>query len=161
MAIFDAIFGVTPGLGTGQVCARAVLIFVYGLALVRIAGRRVFGRWSALDIIVSIMIGSNLSRALTGNAPLLPTLAATTVLVLLHWLLSQAAARSRFISRIVEGRSIPLVRDGEVDTRAMKRHGVTDADLREALRGAGLERAEQVRLLALETSGRMSVLREK
>lgn len=72
-----------------QECARAALIFAYGLALVRIAGRRVFGKWSALDIIVSVIVGSNLSRALTGSAPLFGTLAATTLLMALHWVLAQ------------------------------------------------------------------------
>lgn len=50
-----------------QECARAAVIFAYGLVLVRVAGRRVFGKWAALDIIVSVIVGSNLSRALTGK----------------------------------------------------------------------------------------------
>lgn len=56
-----------------------------GSPAVRIAGKRVFGKWAALDIIVSIMAGSNLSRALTGNAPLGGTLAATSLLMGLHY----------------------------------------------------------------------------
>jgi hypothetical protein len=39
-----------------------------------VAGRRVFGRWAALDIVVAIVVGSNLSRALTGAAQLGGTL---------------------------------------------------------------------------------------
>ena len=65
-----AIFGVDAHLSWAQECARAVLVFAYGLLLVRVAGRRIFGKWSALDIIVSIVVGSNLSRALTGSAEL-------------------------------------------------------------------------------------------
>ena len=78
------IFGAMLDLSWVQECARAVLVFAYGLVLVRIAGRRVFGKWSALDIIVSIIVGSNLSRAMTGGAPLWGTLAATTLLMGLH-----------------------------------------------------------------------------
>lgn len=159
MALLDSIFGVSRGLDTAQLCARAVLIFVYGLVLVRLAGRRMFGRWSALDIIVSIMVGSSLSRALTGNAPLWGTLAGTALLVVLHWLLARAAALSPILSRVFEGRSITLVRDGHVDERAMHVHGFTDADLREALRGAGIEHPADARLLALEPSGKVSVLK--
>jgi uncharacterized membrane protein YcaP (DUF421 family) len=161
MTLLDSIFGVGQGLDTAQLCARAGLIFAYGLMLVRVAGRRMFGRWSALDIIVSIMVGSNLSRALTGNAPLWGTLAATTLLVLLHWLLARAAAWSPALSRLIEGRSITLVRDGRIDERAMHLHGFTDADLREALRAAGIDRAEDARLLALEASGKVSVLKRE
>jgi uncharacterized membrane protein YcaP (DUF421 family) len=46
--------------GGADVCLR--------LAIVRFVGRRVFGEWAALDIIVSIVVGSNLSRALTGSS---------------------------------------------------------------------------------------------
>ena len=76
---FDAVFGITPHITWTQECARAVVIFVYGFAIVRFVGRRVFGKWAALDIIVSVIVGSNLSRALTGSAELWGTLAATTL----------------------------------------------------------------------------------
>src|SRR3954454_16935665 len=89
-----AIFGSGSDLAWYQECARAAVIFVYGLALVRIAGRRIFGKWSALDIVVSIIIGSNLSRTLTGNAQLWGTLAATTLLVALHWVLARLVVSS-------------------------------------------------------------------
>lgn len=70
MAIFHDAFGGTGQITWWQETARALLVFSYGLALVRIAGRRIFGKWSALDIIVSVIVGSNLSRALTGSAAL-------------------------------------------------------------------------------------------
>src|SRR3954471_16791648 len=107
-----AIFGSGSDLAWYQECARAAVIFVYGLALVRIAGRRVFGKWAALDIIVSIVVGSNLSRALTGGAALFGTLAATTLLMVLHWFLSHAAARSVRLSELLEGPAIGLAHDG-------------------------------------------------
>lgn len=80
----DDLFGITGQVTWVQECARAALIFAYGLLLVRVAGRRAFARWSALDIVVAIIVGSNLSRSLTGSAPLFPTIAATALLMLLH-----------------------------------------------------------------------------
>jgi hypothetical protein len=35
-----------------------------------------FGHWSALDIVISTMVGSALARAMTGNAPLIGTMVA-------------------------------------------------------------------------------------
>lgn len=110
----SALFGETGNVTAVQECARAVLVLAYGLAILRLAGRRIFGRWSALDIIVSIVVGSNLSRALTGNAPLFGTIAATTVLIGLHWLLARLAAHYRPLSRISRGpldRARPRWRD--------------------------------------------------
>jgi len=139
----EALFGTTSHVTAAQECARAFLVFAYGLALVRLAGRRVFGRWSAIDIVVSIVVGSNLSRALTGNAPLAGTL----------------AARSRAVSRLVEGRPIELGRGGRLTRRKDLRTAISEADLAEALRQAGIERVEESRILMLEPSGRISVLK--
>lgn len=60
----DVVFGPTGHVTGWQECDRALVVFIYGLAIVRIVGRRVFGKWAALDIIVSVIVGSNLSRAL-------------------------------------------------------------------------------------------------
>jgi uncharacterized membrane protein YcaP (DUF421 family) len=160
MSVLEAMFGSTGNVSWLQESARAVLIFAYGLLLVRLAGRRVFGRWSALDIVISIIVGSNLSRALTGNSPLFGTLAATTLLMAMHWLLAQGSARSRLLSRIVEGSPIPLAREGDVDKRKLRRQSVSDADLNEALRQSGCERVEETRLIMLEPSGKVSVLKK-
>src|ERR687885_300502 len=104
----EDVFGPTGHITWAQECARALVVFIYGLALVRVAGRRVFGKWAALDIIVSIVVGSNLSRALTGSADLGGTLAATTLLMALHWILSHLAASFPTLSRVFEGRPVNL-----------------------------------------------------
>ena len=160
MSLFTTIFGDEHALTLGQECARAVLIFAYGLVLVRLAGRRVFGKWSALDIVVSIIVGSNLSRALTGSAPLPGTLAATTLLMALHWIIAQLAARVHPVSRLVEGEPIVLAESGRHDATVRKQHGVTEADLAEALRGSGLEQPTQARRVTLEPSGRITILKD-
>lgn len=159
MTSLEAVFGAQNDLDWGQECARAVLIFAYGLVVVRVFGRRVFGRWSALDIVISIIVGSNLSRALTGNAPLWGTLAATTLLMLLHWVLAQGAARWRWMSKLVEGPSIKLGEGGRANEAVLKRQSVSQADLNEALRQSGLDRVEDSREIVLEPSGNISILK--
>lgn len=158
MSLSD-LFGASEHITWWQECARAVVIFVYGLILVRVAGRRAFGKWSALDIIVSIVVGSNLSRALTGGAPLGGTLAATTLLMALHWILAHAVARSHPLSRVLEGESIALVRAGVERSDALVRHAISGKDLAEALRQAGVERVSDTRLVMLEPSGRITVIK--
>jgi uncharacterized membrane protein YcaP (DUF421 family) len=155
----DTLFGTTHDVSPLQECARAALIFVYGLLMVRIAGRRVFSKWSAVDIIVSIVVGSNLSRALTGSAPLWGTLAATTLLMALHWVLARGAATWPWLSRIVEGPAVRLGEGGQANAAAMRHHNVSEADLHEALHAAGIEQPEETRALVLEPSGKISALK--
>lgn len=159
--MFETVFGVGRDLSAGQECARAALIFAYGLLLVRISGRRTFGKWSALDIVVSIILGSSLSRALTGGAPLAGTLAACTLLLLLHWLAAQAAARSPRLASLFEGRPVVIVRAGAVLEGPRLRHGVTAADLEEALRQSDTDDVRTIGAMILEPSGKLSVQRRR
>lgn len=160
MTTLDTIFGPTGHTTWLQECARAALIFVYGLMLVRIGGRRVFAQWTALDIIVAIVTGSTLSRALTGNADLFGTLAANTLLIALHWALSQASARWSRVSRVLEGTPVRLAENGRVEGEVLLRHAVSLAALEGAVRGAGLASATQARLIVLEPNGKISVLKD-
>src|SRR5947207_3806516 len=102
-----------------QMSIRAVLIFIFGLVLIRVFGRRAFGKQNPLDIVVAIIVGSSLSRALTGNAPFIPTLIATAVLVWFFWVLEHAAARWHWLSRLANGDPVWLARDHRLDRSAM------------------------------------------
>jgi hypothetical protein len=94
METFRALIGPDNGDATvAQLCARAVILFLFGVLCIRIAGRRTFSSITPLDIIVALIIGSNISRAMTGKAPFFPGLAATLVVVVLHRLLAMATLR--------------------------------------------------------------------
>lgn len=160
MGLFETLFGRTHDLNGWQECARAALVFAYGLLLVRLSGRRTFGKWSALDIVVSIVLGSSLSRALTGSAPLIGTMAACAVLLLLHWAAAQVAARSPAVARLLEGTPIVIVRDGAVLHRPRLRQSVSHADLDEALRQAGMTEPAEAAKVVLEPSGKLTVRRD-
>lgn len=159
MNALNSVFGPTGHVSLAQECARSALIFFYGLILLRVAGRRTFAQWSALDIVVGIVVGSSLSRTLTGNAPLLGTLAATALMTGLHWLFARASAKSNKLSHLIEGSAIWLVTDGKVDRRAVVAQNVSDADLEEAMRQSGTEDVTQTRAIVLEPSGKIAVVR--
>jgi uncharacterized membrane protein YcaP (DUF421 family) len=153
------IFGAGPNLTWAQECARGAVIFVFGLIMVRVSGRRSFGRWSPLDIVVSIVVGSSLSRALTGSAALAGTLLAVSLIMVLHWLLARASARWVRLAKIVEGVPIEIGRDGTVDPATLAKQSISEIDLAEALRQGGVGSLSETRVLTLEPSGRITVLR--
>ena len=165
MDIFDhivfatAIFGDKENpLTWWQMCARAILVFVYGVLLVRFGHTRVFGKGAAFDIILSVIIGSNLSRALTGNAAIWEVLITTTVLVLLHWAVAEMAFRNKTIADIVKGKPQTLIRDGVVDERVRFHENIGERDLNTALRSAGVEDVSHVKKAVLERDGSINVI---
>ena len=144
-----------------QMSVRAVIIFAYGVILLRVAGQRAFGRQSALDIVLTVLIGSNLSRAMTGGSPFLPTMAGSAALVLLYYTSIHIAQRSDRVGYLLKGTHQVLVRDGHPDPTAMRQVGVSDVDLHETFRSEGVDSLSDVKLATLERSGHVSVVKRK
>ncbi|TPE45605.1 DUF421 domain-containing protein [Pontibacter mangrovi] len=143
--------------------ARAVGVFFAALFIIRIGNHRIFGKNSAFDIVLGIIYGSILSRAITGNAPFWPTIAAAFVLVMLHKLLASFAFHTDFgLGTFIKGRSKALVKDGELQKQAMEESSVTQNDLREAIRSAGSHvGTDRIKHAYLERSGKISVILKK
>lgn len=142
-----------------QMSARAVIIFAWAVALYRFMPRRAFGSNAALDIVVVVIMGSALSRALSGSAPILPTIAATSALALLYALFNWLAMRFDPVSRLLKGRRIRLIRDGEIDDHALREAQLGRGDLMENLRASGVEDVAQVEDAFLERNGKVTVIK--
>ena len=148
-------------IGWAEMSVRGLIIFIYGVIATRIGAWRAFGRWSSPDIIVAIIIGSNLSRALTGPAPLVATMVATTVFLVAYWLLSFAASRSPWFDWLFKGSPLPLIKDGNIDVSAMRRAVLSRRDLDEALRQKGVAQESRVAAALLERNGTITVIRHE
>jgi uncharacterized membrane protein YcaP (DUF421 family) len=158
----ELLFGGMKDLTLAQECARAVLVFFYGLVMLRLSGRRTFAQMSAIDLVISIVVGSNLSRAMTGGVPFWGTLASVAVLVALHLALAHAVARSPALSKWVEGCPVVLAENGKIREDARLRCKISMSDLDESLREHGLDGLNditQTRKLVLEPSGKISVIK--
>ncbi|MBJ6108508.1 DUF421 domain-containing protein [Hymenobacter sp. BT523] len=144
-----------------QMTVRAVLVFFAALALLRLSGKRTFGGNTAFDMVVKIMLGAVLSRAVVAASPFGGTLLAGLVLVGLHRLLAWASFRSEAVSRMVKGDAVLLAEHGQPRTEALTQHNLTHNDLLEGIRDSGnvasLAETEAVRL---ERNGSISVVKK-
>lgn len=145
-----------------QVSLRAIVIYTGGLAILRVGENRFLGKFTAFDVVLGFVLGSILSRAINGSGPLLPSLAATALLVTLHYLLAKTAFHTRRLGDLIKGRPETLVRDGRILWDGMRRKSLSQRDLEEALRlKAGLESCDQVQEARFERSGDISVIKKK
>lgn len=159
----DAAFGFSASeakeLSTLQVCLRAALVFVILIAYFRFAKKRFLGQATGLDAILFIVIGSIASRAISGTAPFLPSMAGSLVLIGMHWLVSYLTRGSPALGELIKGRDTRLIRDGEVDRDALADAHMSGADLAEELRLKGVSDPSEIREARLERNGKLSVIR--
>ena len=111
-----------------QLAARAVVIFVFAVALFRMLPRKSLGNTSVTDVLLTVLIGSSLSRVLTGNAPLGPVLIACLVLSALWVAMSWLAVHNEWVSRLVKGRPMVVIRDGEQSLHQQGLRGPGDVE---------------------------------
>jgi uncharacterized membrane protein YcaP (DUF421 family) len=147
-------------LGYGHMAARALLMYVLMVIIVRLGKKRFLGRATAFDVILVIMIGSIAARALTGGAPFFPATFGIVVLVALHWLISLAARGSPVFSGLVKGHSTILIKDGKLEKKALSDAHMSDDDLDEDLREQSVANPSEVAEARLERSGRLSVVKK-
>ena len=146
-------------LGMLQMAARAIVVYPLGVAFVRLGEKRFIGKFTAFDVIMGIMIGSILARAVTGGSPFFASLAAGLVLVFLHAVFAALSFHFAPFGEIVKGSGRTLVRDGTICWSAMRKSHISERDLMGAVReNGGVDSLDRVRLARLERSGNISVV---
>ncbi|NJL02728.1 MAG: DUF421 domain-containing protein [Spirulinaceae cyanobacterium RM2_2_10] len=150
-------------LTAGQMLLRGLAIYGLLIVLIRVIGdRRFCGQHAAIDVILSIILGATLSRAINGSAPFFSTMAVGIFLVGLHWLLALLTFHWPRLEQILKGQALTLIDQGEPQRRNFRRSHITPNDLVAVLRrqGAPADLA-QIKQAALETDGSISVQTQK
>ncbi len=158
----QALFGL--GLDAGdmnpvQIVLRTVLVYVSTLIIVRLGSKRFLAEATAFDVIVGIMLGSVMSRAISGSAPFFPTLLAGIALLGLHWLFGVVAYHTSWFGAWIKGERVLLIKDGEIQRDGMRRSSITSDDLKQALRQKTNQTdPSKIELAYLERNGQISVI---
>ena len=162
MEIIHTIFGQGKDLNELQMGCRAVVLFFITLAIIRLAGMRTFGKKSAFDDIMVIMLGAVLSRAITGASAFFPTVTAGVVLALVHKLVAWATIHSNAISKFLKGEKELLFTNGKWIEESLQRCTISKEDVMEEIRFTLNETTlNSVQEIYMETSGKISLIKNK
>jgi uncharacterized membrane protein YcaP (DUF421 family) len=145
---------------TPATVGRAGLVYLFLLAVFRVAGRRTLAQVTTFDLILVLVLGDATQQALVGEEGTLATaVVAVATLVLFDIGLSRAKQRWPRVDAVVDGLPIPLVIHGRPQTAQMAAEGVTEDDILTAARERqGLSHMDEVEFAVLEQSGGISVV---
>jgi uncharacterized membrane protein YcaP (DUF421 family) len=162
MEWINIIFGHGRDLNALQMSSRAVLIFFITLIFLRIAGVRTFGKKTAFDNVIIIMLGSILSRTVVGVSSFWPTTAACFAFVIVHWLLAKLSFYNDMIGRWVKGEKLSLYANGQENTKNMRRAKISHKDMLEGIREKiNADDFDNVKEIFIERNGEISVIKMK
>lgn len=145
-----------------QISLRGFIIFIAGLAIVRIGDRRSLAEKTAFDAIFIVLVGSMLSRAINGSSPFFTTIGASIALMVTHRAFAFGAFKSHRFGKLIKGEPLTLLRNGELDWKEMKRALISQHDFDEDLRlEARTEELATIQTARLERSGDISFIKKK
>lgn len=156
--VFGGDFPQRP-LGPGQTAARAFVIYLFGLFVVRVGKSRMLSRATPLDVVVTFLLAALLGQGITGSASLSGTGIACVVLTVLHWCFTGLACRSHRFGSLMKGVPKAIIHEGQLQRDTMRESHISAADLHEALRlNAHIDDPGLVKAAFKERSGDISVL---
>lgn len=159
MQLINTLFGHGKDLNSLQMVCRAIAAFFITLVLLRIAGIRTFGKRTAFDNVIMIMLGSILSRVVVGASPFIPTTLACLAFSIIHSVLGWLGCYYETIGRWVKGEKLLLYIEGKENQRNMHKARISRKDLLESVRSQlhqdGLDQVEKI---YIERSGDLSII---
>jgi len=115
MQMIIQIFGEEKNVNALQMCFRAVVMFFIALTLIRIAGLKTFGKSSAFDNVVTIMMGAMLSRGVAGDAPFFAIVFSTLTMVIMSRVVSWITLYNKTFGLLVKGQHRSLYKNGRIN----------------------------------------------
>ncbi len=138
---------------------RTVILLIIIVIAVRIMGKRQIGQLQPAELVVTILLSEIAATPMQDNdIPMLNSVVAILVLVALEIIMSALSLKSIKIRGLLQGNSVILIKDGEIQQNQMKRLRFTLDDLLEALRQKDVFDVSDVQYAIAETDGSLSVL---
>ncbi|HMG69382.1 MAG TPA: YetF domain-containing protein [Chitinophagaceae bacterium] len=155
------LFGTGENLTPLQMGVRAFLMFFIALVLIRFGGMRIFGKKTAFDNILVIMLGAILARGVVGASPFFATVVAGAVLVVIHKILALLSLKYIWIGKIVKGIHRSLYKNDELNRRNMRISTISKDDLMEGVRlQINSNDIKDVKEAFIEKNGQVSIVKK-
>ncbi|HLY42046.1 MAG TPA: YetF domain-containing protein [Terracidiphilus sp.] len=150
--LFDHMFGLPlPFL---EKLLRPVIVYLVLVVLLRIFGKRELAQLNPFDLVVLLSLSNTVQNAIIGddNSVTGGVIGAFSLLAI-NWLVVRILFRSRKLTRAFEGRPTILVRNGQVDMRALRHEMLSREELLSVIHRQGFEGFHNVHRCELEPNG--------
>ena len=133
---------------------RPVIVYLALVLLLRLFGKRELAQLNPFDLVVLLSLSNTVQNAIIGddNSVTGGVIGAFSLLAI-NWLVVRVLFRSMKLTRVLEGRAAVLIRDGQLDQRAIDRESLTREELLDVIHRQGFQDFHQVHRCELEPNG--------
>lgn len=134
--------------------ARAIVVYVALVGLLRIAGKRTLGSLNSFDLVVLLLLSNTVQNAIVGNDnSLVGGLFGAVVLIAFNYFVVWFLYTHHRAEHAIEGGVTLLIHHGKFMEENMRRQLITRAELQAAARRQGIYKMSEICTARLETGG--------
>jgi len=150
--IWDNLF--VPGAYLLEKIVRPILIYVFLLVGLRLAGKRELAQLNPFDLVVLLTISNTVQNAIIGHdESLIGGVVGATTLLAVNYLVARLTYSSHGFERLVEGDADVLIDHGKINEESLRRELLTRKELEVAAHRQGYSSLDNVERAVLEMGG--------
>ncbi len=142
-----------------DISLRSLAVYAFMLIAIRLTGKKEFSQLNTIDVVLILLISNAVQNAMVGsNTSLLGGLAAAAVLFILNYLLKRIMFKSNWVRELISQHPEILIHEGKLNFKKLSHLGISDDELKEAMREHGIEHYKDVKLAIFEVDGNISII---
>jgi uncharacterized membrane protein YcaP (DUF421 family) len=142
-----------------EIFVRGTIVYFAIFALLRFVLKRQSGSVGVTDLLVVVLIADAAQNAMAGNYKSVPDgLLLVSTIIFWSWFIDWLGDHIPAVGRLVHPPPQPLVRDGKLLRRNMRKELITEEELMSQLREQGVDDIRKVKSAYEEGDGRISVM---
>ncbi len=142
-----------------DIALRSLAVYAFMLVAIRLTGKKELSQLNTIDVVLILLISNAVQNAMVGNnTSLLGGLAAAAVLFILNFLLKKITFKNKKLRELIFEHPEILIHDGKLNFEKLSHLGITDEELKEAMREHGVEYYKDVKLAIFEVDGNISII---
>lgn len=151
-----------PDLPVLEKILRPVVVYVFLLVGLRLAGKRELAQLNPFDLIVLLTLSNTVQNAIIGNDnSVAGGMIGAATLLAINYVVVRLVRSNRRLQRLLEGRGDVLVKDGKIQKDHLDRELMSKADLLAAAHKQGITSLKEVEYCVLEPTGTISFIQKK
>jgi uncharacterized membrane protein YcaP (DUF421 family) len=154
-AIFDM------GISVGEKLIRALIVYAFLLAALRLLGKRELAQQDTLDFLVLLLVANAVQNGIIGNDnSVTGAIVGAVALFAINYTCKALAYRYAWADRMFEGTPAYLIKDGAIMAGAMRRELISRPELKAIARRQGFDQLDDIGTAVLETDGTITFARK-
>ena len=145
-----------PGVPWIEKLLRTLLVYVFLVVGLRLAGKRLLAQFTTFDLVVLLILSNTVQNAIIGNDnSLAGGLLGASVLLVLNATVVRLGYRHRKLEQVLEGMEERLIDGGVLQRDRLRSCAISEEELNAAVQRQGFASLAEVEFAAITPSGQL------